>query len=77
MLVNITGVRISEQALVNKYESKYSNVTQKIEEAKREREVKETTIKKLELLRGQYINQYGGDSNIVKDINKDIADLQK
>jgi hypothetical protein len=45
--------------LVNKYENKYANITQDIEEKERQRAIKDKTIVKLEALKAEYIAQYG------------------
>jgi predicted PurR-regulated permease PerM len=69
--------RISEQTMVNKYENKYLEINNKIEETKRQEQLKIATIQKLESLKAQYAQQYGTGASVIEDINKDIENLKK
>lgn len=75
-LVSLLFGRISVNNFVSKYENKYKKIEYEIKDKEEKKYVRETTISKLEDLKNKYVNEFGTGSDVVKQIDEDIAKLR-
>lgn len=75
-LVSLLFGRISVNNFVSKYENKYKRIEYEIKDKEEKKYVRETTISKLEDLKNKYVNEFGTGSDVVKQIDEDIAKLK-
>jgi hypothetical protein len=61
---------------MTQYENKYQKIEYQLNEKQAQREIKQAAMYKLEKLREQYINEYGSDNDVVKQIEADISKLK-